>query len=162
MSKVDHSMPNQKPEGARPTDADELIGPEELHKIAEKREMALLRKSLELDQIRQKEQENLRHAFMTQHMRPDAREYFTRMVRQAAEDGRNEIEIFRFPSEFCSDGGRRINNFEPDWAESLTGVAREIYEAFEKELRPKGYRMRAQIVDFPGGVPGNVGLFLRW
>jgi hypothetical protein len=99
---------------------------------------------------------------MNQHLRADAREHFTRMVREAAERGRNEIEIIRFPSSFCTDGGRRINNFDADWPDSLTGVAREIYEAFEKQLRPKGYKMRAQVLDYPGGMPGDIGLFLRW
>ena len=76
--------------------------------------------------------------------------------------GRREIQIFRFPSSFCSDDGRRINNFDADWPDSLTGVAREIYEAYEKHLRPIGYKMRAQILDYPDGKPGDVGLFLRW
>jgi hypothetical protein len=31
-----------------------------------------------------------------------------------------------------------------------------------KELEPQGYKLRAQIMDFPGGMPGDVGIFLRW
>ncbi|MNW23248.1 hypothetical protein D3C71_2252370 [compost metagenome] len=47
---------------------------------------------------------------MHQHVRPDAKERFTRAVRAAAERGETEIEIVRFPSGYCSDGSRAINN----------------------------------------------------
>jgi hypothetical protein len=30
------------------------------------------------------------------------------------------------------------------------------------QLEPKGYKLRAQIMDFPGGMQGDVGIFLRW
>ena len=33
---------------------------------------------------------------------------------------------------------------------------------FEKELKPLGFRTQARILDYPGGMPGTVGLFLRW
>jgi hypothetical protein len=29
-------------------------------------------------------------------------------------------------------------------------------------LRSKGYRLRVQIVDFPKGMPGDVGMTLSW
>jgi hypothetical protein len=162
VSNGNQAKPNQTVEAAPVVVGDDLIRPDDLRKIAEHREMALLKEALAHDQHRQKEQQHLRESFMNQHLRADAREHFTRMVREAAERGRNEIEIIRFPSSFCTDGGRRINNFDADWPDSLTGVAREIYEAFEKQLRPKGYKMRAQVLDYPGGMPGDIGLFLRW
>ena len=65
----------------------------------------------------------------------------------------------RFPSDWCTDKGRAINNFEP---KTLTGFAKRAYDYYEKELRPAGYRVRAQILDFPGGLPGDVGIFLSW
>ena len=68
----------------------------------------------------------------------------------------------RFSSEYCTDGGRAINNLEPDWPQSLTGFAKRAYEFWQKELQPKGYKLRAQIMDFPGGMPGDVGIFFRW
>jgi hypothetical protein len=33
---------------------------------------------------------------------------------------------------------------------------------YEQELRAAGYKARAQIIDYPGGVPGDVGIFLSW
>ncbi len=141
---------------------DDLISPDDLRRIAEEREMAKLKEALEHEKKLQEEQSSVRDAFMNQHIRPDAKERFTRAVRSAAERGVNEIQITRFPSSYCTDGGRAINNFEPDWPNSLTGFAREVYEIFDKTLRAKGYKLRAQILDYPGGMPGDIGLFLRW
>ncbi|MCW2241227.1 hypothetical protein [Azospirillum canadense] len=141
---------------------DDLISPEDLRRIAEEREMAKLKEALEHEKKLQEEQSGVRDAFMNQHIRPDAKERFTRAVRAAAERGVNEIQITRFPSSYCTDGGRAINNFEPDWPNSLTGFAREVYEIFDKTLRAKGYKLRAQVLDYPGGMPGDIGLFLRW
>ncbi|MBP2295807.1 hypothetical protein [Azospirillum rugosum] len=141
---------------------DDIIRPDDLRRIAEESEMAKLKEALEHEKKLQEEQESVRDAFMHQHIRPDAKERFTRAVRAAAERGVNEIQITRFPSSYCTDGGRAINNFEADWPDSLTGYAREAYEVFDKHLRSKGYKLRAQILDYPGGMPGDVGLFLRW
>jgi hypothetical protein len=29
-------------------------------------------------------------------------------------------------------------------------------------LKPLGYRAHVEIIDYPGGVPGNIGMFLKW
>ena len=84
------------------------------------------------------------------------------MVRGAAERGEREVMVVRFPSTYCPDGGRAINNFETGWENTLTGFAKRAYDFGQKELAPQGYKFRAQILDFPGGMPGDVGLFLRW
>jgi hypothetical protein len=84
------------------------------------------------------------------------------MVRRAAEQGRNEIEIARFPAEYCTDRGRAINNFDSDWPSTLTGVARRAYDAFKQQLEPQGYKMRAQILNYPDGNLGEVGLYIGW
>lgn len=156
------NMDQTKAAAAVPDIGDDLISPAELRKLAEEHEMALLQEALEREKKHMKEQDTVREAFMNQHIRPDAKERFTRAVRDAASRGVKEIQIARFPSSYCTDGGRAINNFEPDWPNSLTGFAREAYEVFDKTLRAKGYKLRAQILDYPGGMPGDVGLYLRW
>jgi hypothetical protein len=50
----------------------------------------------------------------------------------------------------------------PDWPDSLEGFARRAYDFYMKELRPLGYKLHAQVISFPGGVPGEIGLFLKW
>lgn len=37
-----------------------------------------------------------------------------------------------------------------------------MYEFWARQLQPRGYKIKFQIVDFPGGVPGDVGITLKW
>jgi hypothetical protein len=142
--------------------AEGLIMPDELRRITEEKEMARVSEALEKKRKIDDERHQLHDAFMAQEIHPDVFERVSRVVKSAAERGEREVLAVRFPSEYCTDGGRAINNFEPDWPQTLTGFAKRAYEFWQKELEPKGYKVRAQIMDFPGGVPGDVGLFLRW
>ena len=99
---------------------------------------------------------------MAEDIAPDAVERLNKLVRTAAEQGLKEVQVITFPASFCNDGGRRINNMLPDWPDSLEGFARRAYDFYMKELRPLGYKLHAQVIDFPGGVPGEIGLFLKW
>jgi hypothetical protein len=83
-------------------------------------------------------------------------------ARQAAESGFKELILLRFPSQLCSDGGRAINAAEHDWPATLRGEAAELYLRWERELKPNGFRLAARVLDFPGGMPGDIGLFLLW
>lgn len=80
----------------------------------------------------------------------------------AASQGATEVELLRFPSELCSDDGRAINNGESGWGSTLTGLPAQIFEIWEQNLKPRGYKLKAYIVDFPDGKPGDVGMFLSW
>ena len=51
---------------------------------------------------------------------------------------------------------------ENDWPRSLEGFAKAAMRYYEKELRPLSYRVEARVMDYPGGMPGKIGLFLRW
>jgi hypothetical protein len=84
------------------------------------------------------------------------------LVAQAVKAGLTEIQVYRFPNALCTDHGRAINQQEPGWEETLTGVPKELYQFWHKSLRPRGYKLRAQIVDFPGGLPGDVNMTLKW
>jgi hypothetical protein len=142
-----------------------LVTPDELRRITEQKEMERMREALEKKRRMDEERHHFHDTFMHQDLPRDdpvARERFSAMVRGAAERGEREVLALRFPSEYCTDGGRAINNFEPDWPKTLTGFAKRAYEFWQQELEPQGYKLRAQIMDFPGGVPGDVGIFLRW
>ena len=139
-----------------------LITPQELRRLSEEKEMAQIREALEHQKRLEAKQKELYTAFINQHIRPDAKQRLKAEIRQAAERGQNEIQVMRFPSDFCTDGGRAVNNFEPDWQNSLTGYAKEAYEAWEQHLRPLGYKLRAQVLNYPDGMPGDIGIFLRW
>ncbi|GEM_PF-2313586 len=84
-----------------------------------------------------------------------------RQAREAAKAGNKEFELLRFPCQLCSDGGRAINIAEEGWPETLRGVAKELYERYENDLRPQGFHLTAKIIDFPDGFPGDAGLFLH-
>lgn len=83
-------------------------------------------------------------------------------ARRAAANGEKEFLLLRFPSHLCSDGGRAINVTEPGWPATLRGEAAEVYLRWERDLKPHGFHIAAQVLDFPGGVPGDIGLFLIW
>ena len=83
-------------------------------------------------------------------------------ARAAAERGEKEFMLLQFPSQLCSDGGRAINVPEPDWPQTLRGDAAEIYLRWERDLKPHGFHLAARVLDFPGGVPGDIGIFLIW
>ena len=83
-------------------------------------------------------------------------------VRLAAERGETEIMVMRFPNLLCSDKGRAINNAEEGWPDTLTGRPRQAYEIWRDHLRGADYKLKALIVDWPNGMPGDIGLFLSW
>jgi hypothetical protein len=84
------------------------------------------------------------------------------IIERAIANGLTEVQVYRFPNAICTDHGRAINQQEPGWETTLTGVPKEIYEFWSRQLRPLGYKLKVQIVDFPGGVPGDVGMTLKW
>ena len=85
-----------------------------------------------------------------------------KIIERAASNGLTEVPICRFPSQLCSDRGRAINQQEAGWEKTLTGLPREIYELWHRQFRDRGYKLRVQIIDFPGGMPGDVGMTLSW
>jgi hypothetical protein len=84
------------------------------------------------------------------------------IIQRAAKNGLTEVQVHRFPNQLCTDRGRAINQMEPGWETTLTGVPKEIYQIWYKYFRPRGYRLRVQIIDFPGGMPGDVAMTLAW
>ncbi len=84
------------------------------------------------------------------------------IIQRAVANGQTEVFVGRFPNALCTDHGRAINQAEPGWEKTLTGLPKELYDFWEKYLRPRGYWLKCQIVDFPGGLPGNVGVTLSW
>ena len=84
------------------------------------------------------------------------------IIERAAKNGLTEVQVYRFPNTLCTDRGRAINQQEPGWETTLTGIPKEIYEFWHRCLRPLGYKLRVQIVDFAGGVPGDIGITLKW
>lgn len=84
------------------------------------------------------------------------------IVNRAVGNGLTEVQVGRFPNSLFSDRGRAINQQEPGWEKTLTGLPKELFEFWKQYLQPKGYRIKFQIVDWPDGKPGDIGISLSW
>jgi hypothetical protein len=140
----------------------QFLSPQDLKKITDDAEVEDLKaeaaKRLQAD----RSAAEMKRTFESRELDPKAPERINQAVRAAALRGAREVLVLRFPATFCKDGGRRINNFEADWPDSLTGFGRTAFEFYENELRALGFTMRAEIMSFPEGNLGDVGLYLRW
>ena len=59
-------------------------------------------------------------------------------------------------------GPRHQSAWKPGWEKTLTGIPKEIFQLWADYLKPRGYRIRYQIIDFPGGIPGDIGITIAW
>jgi hypothetical protein len=84
------------------------------------------------------------------------------VIQRAVRNGLTEVQVYRFPNTLCTDKGRAINQMEKGWENTLSGIPKEIYQLWSDYLQPRGYRIRYQIVDFPGGMPGDIAITLSW
>jgi hypothetical protein len=84
------------------------------------------------------------------------------IINRAVNNGLTEIEVGRFPNTLITDRGRAINQQEPGWEGTLTGLPKELYEFWKKHMQARGYRLKVQVVDWPGGMPGDIGITLSW
>ncbi len=84
------------------------------------------------------------------------------IIRRAVDNGLTEVMIGRFPNQLFTDRGRAINQQEAGWETTLTGLPKELYDFWNEHLKPRGYKVKYQIVDFPGGIPGDIGITLSW
>ena len=96
---------------------------------------------------RLKEQEEKQKAVMEEFHKPADRtpeqlmERVMELVNRAADRGQSEVQVYRFPNSLCTDRGRRINNSEPDWDQTLEGRPRAGYEFWRDHLRPLGFHL---------------------
>ena len=101
-------------------------------------------------------------------------------IKRAFERGETELMISSFPSSFCADGGRAIINAgappinkpsreeaardaeEPAWLRTLPPRVRPVFDYWKENLKPGGFRFEVRIINYPGGMPGDVGVFFSW
>ncbi len=141
---------------AMPVSADEL-------------RMSILQKEMDKMDVERKareaEEKRLRaltQDFLQKHVSDDEIAMVNRLVMNAVKDGKMEAMVYSFPSELCTDSGRAINNNDPGWPETLQGKAKELYDRYQERAKPQGYKLKAMVINFPGGVPGDIGFFLNW
>jgi hypothetical protein len=98
-------------------------------------------------------------------------------IKRAFERGETELMFASFPSSFCTDDGRAVINAgappisrpsaaaqsdEPEWLATLPAGVRQVYEFWKVNLKPGGFKFIARVINYPGGKPGDVGLFFAW
>ena len=140
----------------------DVLTPKQLHELALEAAKSEAHKHLDEAAHAEEEKRHMREAFLAREVTPDVMDRLMPVVRRVAEQGQNELLVLQFPASYLNDGGRRINNFEADWPTSLEGFAKNAFHYWEEHLRPHGYKLRAQILDYPGGNLGDVGLYLCW
>jgi hypothetical protein len=84
------------------------------------------------------------------------------VIQRAVRNGLTEVQVYRFPNSLCTDKGRAINQQEPGWENTLTGIPKEIFQLWADYLQPRGYRIGYQIIDYPGGMPGDIAITIAW
>lgn len=139
-----------------------LLRPTDLNLMASDAEAAKMDEERKLKQKKDQKQLELRDAFMGREIHPEVFDRLNQAVSVAAQRGLHQIQVITFPSSYCSDGGRRINIADPEWPSTLQGFAKKAYDFFDAELRPLGYKLNAEIISFPGGMPGDAALYLKW
>lgn len=84
------------------------------------------------------------------------------IINRAVSNGLTEVEIGRFSNKLFTDKGRAINQQEPGWEETLTGLPKELHRFWKQHLESRGYRIKFQIADWPDGMPGDISMTLMW
>lgn len=83
-------------------------------------------------------------------------------AKMAASKGEKEHLLVKFPTELCTDHGRAVNVPDPSWPTTLRGLPAQVFLRWKNELRERGFKLGARVIDFPDGMPGHIGLFLVW
>ncbi len=155
------------PEPAQASDTEKDTAPSDLSADAF-RDAVRACKAESLDQRQafkqeaQLERQRQTKALLEQHVSDAQWSEMLDKAKLAARSGEQEFMMLRFPSDLCSDGGRKIDVAEEGWEGTLRGEAAELYSRWRAELKPRGFGLSARIVSYEDGIIGDIGLFLTW
>ena len=138
------------------------VSAEALRMIMLEKQMKEVDEHMARQKLEQQKRAQFAEDFLKGHLGEEERAMIRRVVMQAVTAGKLEALVYTFPSELCSDSGRAINSADPDWPSTLRGKAKELFEVYKSVAQPQGYKLKAAIINFPGGMPGDVGFFLSW
>ena len=138
------------------------ISAAELRKQLLEKEMAKVSQYRNEQDAKQKELTKFTDEFLSKQVSAEEIATVRRLVSIAVEAGKLEAMVYSFPSDLCTDSGRAINSNDPTWPQTLRGKAKEFFDRYQAFGKPQGYKLKAMIINFPGGIPGDVGFFLSW
>jgi hypothetical protein len=127
-----------------------------------KREMEEMDKARKLKALEENKHAEFAEEFLKKHVTDAEIAMVRRLVENAVKNGKFEAMVYSFPSSLCTDSGRAINSADPDWPQTLQGKAKEFFERYQTYGKPQGYKLKAMIISFPDGIPGDIGFFLNW
>lgn len=130
-------------------------------KMLEK-EMHAIEESRKARERAQEERAKFTDDFLKGEVSDAERSKIRQVVMGAVAQGHMEALVYSFPSSLCSDDGRAINSGDRDWPKTLQGKAKRLYDRYKEVAQPQGYKLKAMVINFPGGVPGDIGFFLSW
>ena len=110
----------------------------------------------------QRERERQVSALLDEHVTDVSWSEMLEKAKLAALNGEQEFMMLRFPSDLCSDGGRKIDVAEEGWEGTLRGAAAELYARWRTELKSQGFGVSARIVSYEDGIVGDMALYLTW
>ncbi|NTS33281.1 histidine kinase [Phyllobacterium sp. BT25] len=134
----------------------------ELRQEVKKRESEETKKQAKAKSVQEQKIADFAEDFLKNHVGEADILAVRRAVAAAVENGKFEAMVYTFSSDLCSDSGRAINSGDKSWPETLQGKAKEFYDRYQKFGKPQGFRLKAMIISFPNGMPGDVGFFLNW
>ena len=136
---------------------------------AEELRMTMLKRAIEKSEKekshssgRGSELERFAASFLKEQVSSNEIALVRRSVMLAVENGAFEALVYSFPSDLCTDSGRAINNGDPEWPDTLQGKAKQLYDRYLANAKPQGFKLKAMVINFPGGMPGDIGFFLDW
>lgn len=140
----------------------EFVTAARLRTLMTEREEALHRKRVEAEERAKVAHDQMVRRYRDSHLSEAEKHLLIAHFEDAAARGEKELLVCRFPSDVCTDGGRAINNALSEWPQTLVGKPRDIYDLWHEHLHPLGFGLRARILEYPGGIPGDAGLFVSW
>jgi hypothetical protein len=51
---------------------------------------------------------------------------------------------------------------EPEWPATMRGEPADLYLRWDRDLKSSGFHLTARVLDYPDGMPGDIGLVLGW
>lgn len=109
-----------------------------------------------------------KHAFLDRIAKPSGLtdeqvlEKAAHIINRAVDNGLTSVQVFQFPNHLCTDDGRAIDQAEEGWERTLTGIPKEIYEFWDRQLKQRGYHIKYEIIGRAGGLRGDIGVFISW
>jgi hypothetical protein len=77
----------------------------------------------------------------------------TAIIERAVANGLTEVQVYRFPNSLCTDHGRAINQQEPGWETTLTGLPNELYKFWDRHLVRLDTSSKSRSSTFPRACP---------